>query len=192
MSITTQYMDATRKVQDNWFTAFDALTNQYMRQLERPVAVPMTQVDLAATVDEFFDVASRALAVQRETTHKVLSANAEFAEQWRNQAQQLQGSIREQAQVATDVARDRLETFSNVTREQVANAGETVERQVESTRAMAEEQVERATDVAAEQTKRNYNLMNSAQLKAELAARNLAQFGSLDEMRKRLKDADKA
>ena len=145
-----------------------------------------------AASDEFFDIATRALSVQRETTHKVLAANVEFAQQWRNQAEQLQGSIREQAQVATDITRERLETFSNATRDQVASVGETVERQAESTRALAEEQVERATDAAVEQTKRNYNLMNSAQLKAELAARDLAQSGSLDEMRKRLKDADKA
>lgn len=188
MSITTQYMDATHKVQNNWFAAFDALTAQYMRQLERPVAAPFGQVDLAATVDEFFDFASKALAVQRETTHKVLAANAEIAEQWRNQAQQVQGQFREQAKVATDITRDQLESISNTAREQVGTLGETVEKQVETAKTLTEEQV----DAAAEQTKRNYNLMNSAQLKAELAARDLAQSGSLDEMRKRLKDADKA
>lgn len=187
MSITTQYMDATRKVQENWLAAFDALTNQYMRQLERPVGVAMPQVDVAATVDEFFDIATKALAVQRETTHKVLAANAEFAEQWRNQAQQLQGAIREQAQVATEMTRDRIETLGNTSRQQMEQVSHTVERNAETAKDLAQE----TANVAVEQTKRNYNLMNSAQLKAELAARDLAQTGSLEEMRTRLKDADK-
>ena len=187
MSITTQYIDATRKVQDNWFAAFDALTAQYLRQLERPVATPFAQVDVASTVDEVFDFANKALAVQRETAHKVLAANTEIVETWRAQAQQFQSAFREQAKAVTDITREQVEQLSAPTREQVQAFGETVEKQVEQAKAVAEQGVEAAT----EQTKRNYNLMNSAQLKAELAARKLAATGSLEEMRARLKDADK-
>ncbi len=187
MSITTQYMDATRKVQDNWFAAYDAMTSQALRQLERPVATPFAQVDVASAVDEFFDFANKALAVQRETAHKVLAANNEMAQQFFAQAEQFQGVIRDQAKSLTEATREQAEQISATTRDQVQTFGETVEKQVEQAKAATEEGV----DAATEQAKRNYNLMNSAQLKAELSARKLAQTGSLEEMRTRLKDADK-
>ena len=201
MTITAQYLEATRKVQDNWFAAFDAMTTQYVRQLERPVATVFPTVDARKAVDEVFDFAAKALTVQRETAHKVLSANYEIAQQWRTQSTELQGAWREQAKVVTDITRDQLEAFTNSAREQALSVGETVEKQAATVRSAADEaartvktatekQVGIATEAAAEQTKRNYNLMNSAQLKGELAARKLAATGSLDEMRARLKDAD--
>ncbi|GAB96673.1 ABC-type transporter Mla subunit MlaD [Kineosphaera limosa] len=199
MSITTQYIDATRKVQDNFFQAYDAMTSQYMRQLERPVAGTLPGVDVTAAVDEVFDFANKALAVQREAAHRVLAANAEFAEQLRAQSEQFQGVWREQAKAVTEATRDQMEQLSNSAREQAQTFGETVEQQVEQVRVAAEHQVEQVKAVAEKQAetvvetaKRNYNLMNSAQLKAELAARDLPVSGTLEEMRNRLKDADKA
>lgn len=201
MTITAQYIEATRKVQDNWFAAFDALTTQYTRQLERPVATVFPTVDARKAVDEVFDFYGKALDVQRETAHKVLAANYEIAQQWSAQSLQVQGVLREQAKVVSDIARDQLESLSDSAREQVQSFGETVEKQAatvkaaaddaaRSVKAVTEKQVSIATEAATEQTKRNYNLMNSAQLKGELAARKLAATGSLDEMRARLKEAD--
>lgn len=188
MSITTQYVDATRKVQDNWFAAFDALSSQYLRVLERPVTIaPFSGGDVASTIDQVFDYAAKSIDVQREAAHRVLAANVEFASQWRAQAEAMQSAWVDQAKTATEVTREQMEHLSNTTREQVATIGEQVEKSAEQVKGVAEQQVE----AAAEQTKRNYNLMNSAQLKAELAARELAQSGSLEEMRNRLKDADK-
>lgn len=190
MSITTQYIDATRKVQDNFFQAYDALTSQYMRQLERPVASVFPNVDVANTVDEIFDFANKTLAVQREAAHKVLAANAEFAQQWRTQTEQFQSVWRDQAAQVTAATREQMEQLSNSAREQALAMGETVEQQVEQVKAAAEKNVavatevaEKSVDAAAEQTKRNYNLMNSAQLKAELTARKLSASGTLEEMR---------
>lgn len=201
MTITTQYLEATRKIQDNWFAAFDAMTTQYVRQLERPAVTVFPAVDARKAVDEVFDFVEKAIKVQRETAHKVLSANYEIAEQWRTQSSDLQDTWREQAKVVTDITREQLESFSNSAREQALSFGESVEKQAATIRSAADEaartvksatekQVGIATEAAAEQTKRNYNLMNSAQLKGELAARKLAATGSLDEMRARLKDAD--
>ncbi|MDO5629933.1 MAG: SAP domain-containing protein, partial [Mobilicoccus sp.] len=52
------------------------------------------------------------------------------------------------------------------------------------------EQTARATEATKEATQRNYNLMNTAQIKAELSSRGLETSGSLDELRARLREAD--
>ena len=110
------------------------------------------------------------------------------------------GNATERDQIIEDAHRERQKIVDSA-REQALSIGETVEKQAATVRSAADEaartvktatekQVGIATEAAAEQTKRNYNLMNSAQLKGELAARKLAATGSLDEMRARLKDAD--
>ena len=104
MTITTQYVDATRKVQDNWFAAFDALSSQYLRVLERPVTIaPFSGGDVASTIDQVFDYAAKSIDVQREAAHRVLAANVEFASQWRAQAEALQSAWVDQAKTATAV-----------------------------------------------------------------------------------------
>ena len=223
MSITDQYLEATRKMQETWFSAVDAMTAQFSTQLERPAAASVAGVDPRKAVDEMFDFYGRALAVQRETAHKVLDANAQLTEQWNTQAEQFYTAWRDQAKAMTETARQQMETFAESAREQAAQFGRIVEAKVaeaqattrdqaerlttatveqtqrlataaaEQTARMTEaaaETTERAVDAATEQVKRNVNLMNTAQLKAELATRGLDTKGSLEELRARLREAD--
>lgn len=221
MSITTQYLDATRKVQDSWFAAFDAAAGQATRGFEAPK--PAVVAEPRKVVTNWFDFAEKALRVQRETALRIVSANDEVASQWRAQATQLQGMWTEQVKVATDTFREQSETFAAAGREQAQQYGEAFEskaREVasattaqarkvteagtENVRRAAEKGAKATTEAAekgakaaekgaeatTEAAKRTYTLMNSAQLKAELTARDLPTSGTLDEMRTRLREND--
>lgn len=234
MSITEQYLEATRKMQENWFSAVDAMTSQFSKQFDRPSTAQFGAVDPRKAVDEMFDFYGRALAVQRETAHKLLDANQQLTEQWNSQAEQFYTAWRDQAKTMTETARHQMETFAESAREQAAQFGQVVEAKVaeaqaatreqaerittataeqtqrlasaaaeqtarmtgadaENTAAMtnaAAENTERATEAASAQVKRNFNLMNTAQLKSELSSRGLDTTGSLDELRARLREAD--
>lgn len=223
MSITSQYIEATRKMQENWFSAVDAMTSQFSQQLERPTAMmtPSSTVDPRKVVDELFDFYAKALTVQRETAHKILDANQQVGSQWNQQAEEFYAAWREQAKTMTETARQQMESFANSAREQALQFGQVVEEKVAEAQAASRDQAERFTNAAAEQTKRmtsvateqtqratdtakaqtetvadaaneqtkrNYNLMNTAQLKSELAAKGLDTSGSLDELRTRLRE----
>ncbi len=209
MSIGNQFIEANRRIQENWLSAFEALTSQVQRQLDSPTSlpfapmdVPMGEVDGDKAIDETFDFWSKALEVQREATKKVYSANHELMEQWRNQAQQLQGVIHTQAENFGGVAREQVEALTSAAREQTKSYTDSLEGQVRTATEAAERYSNNATkdaaeadvtkDAAEETAKRNYNLMNQAQLKAELTARKLAATGTLDEMRARLRENDDA
>lgn len=224
MSITSQYIEATRKMQENWFSAVDSMTAQFAEKFERPSAATVpVMVDPRKAVDELFDFYGKALAVQRETAHKILDANMQANDQWTEQAERFYAAWREQAQTLTQTAREQMENFATSAREQAQQLSETVEARVADAQQAGREQAERfttaateqtrrateaaatqtrrateaaketseeATDTATEQVKRNYNLMNTAQLKSELTTRGLETTGSLDELRARLREAD--
>lgn len=150
MTITQQYFTATRKLQDSYLSAFEALATQAARRLETPVATPAAKVDPRQAVDQTFDFFEKSLSVQRETAHKVLEANIRLGEQWRRQAEQVQGLWREQAQGFVEMSREQSSAFTQAAREQAETFGATLKEQAAEFAKVAERNTRKATEKVAQ------------------------------------------
>ena len=85
---------------------------------------------------------------------------------------------------------EQVRTATQATQENVRAASQLAQDQVSTATQATQENVRSASEAVDEQVKRNYKLMNTAQIKAELAARGLDTSGSLEDMRARLREAD--
>lgn len=127
------------------------------------------------------------------------------------QAHQVGDAVQEQVRQAADATVKGSRAAADVTVPATESAADATEEAMDIAADATEESTEKAADAAVKAVKdttdasvgatdraatattnRNYNLMNQTQLKAELASRKLATTGSLDEMRARLREHDKA
>ncbi|MDO5627456.1 MAG: hypothetical protein Q4G43_03950, partial [Mobilicoccus sp.] len=154
MTLTRQYLEATRQMQENWFSAVDAMTAQFSQKLDRPATNVFPAADPRKAVDELFDFYSKALSVQRETAHKILDANMQVSDQWNAQVEQFYSAWREQAQSMTDTARAQLESLTASSREQALQFGEAMEARMSEAQHATREQAQRFMTAAQEQGER--------------------------------------
>ena len=124
----------------------------------------LPQFDLIPAVERYFDLVQRTVNINRSLTIK-----------WFEVAGTLTGVVRDQAESAADVVREMPASVGHVVHEQAAKAEQAVR-----------EQARQAHDKARER----YEGLTKAELSDQLAARDLPKTGTVDELTKRLIEAE--
>jgi hypothetical protein len=158
MSIQDQYTSTVRQSQEAWAGIVESLTNNVQAFTKSTGPVPT--IDPSAAIDQVFDFWSKALETQREVLKQFAGASVAIGEQARNSVEQVGSAVREQGENAKNVVREQTEAAKRAEREQ--------------------ERAER------EQAFSKYEDLTKAELQDELAGRDLAKTGNVDELRDRL------
>ena len=185
-SMTRHYSDAASqartaadKTADLWTQGAQALTGLVPR---------LAQVDLIPAVERYFDLVQR-----------VVDVNRFLAVKWVEAAGTLTGVARDQAESAADVVREVPAAAGRVVHEQAAQAGHAVREQAEKAEQAEQERAREARKAERAQARQaqakareRYEGWTKAELSDQLAARDLAKTGNVDELIERLIEDDKA
>ena len=156
--------------------------------------------DATVVIDPFFDAAQRMLEANR-FAERLLEVNREYVKTLAGTAAQIQDAVRKHADSITDAVRDQVEAVAHSARETVDQVKQTVQEQVEATEREAREEAN-AVEKAARQQERaarkaahdkaadKYAELTKPELQDELARREIAKTGTVDELRERLIEND--
>ncbi len=173
----SQARTAADKTADLWTQGAQGLTGLVPR---------LPQVDLIPAVERYFDLVQR-----------VVDVNRLLAVKWVEAAGTLTGVARDQAESAADVVREVPAAAGRVVHEQAAKAGHAVREQAEMAEQAGQERARAARKAEREQARQaqakareRYEGWTKAELSDQLAARDLAKTGNVDELVERLIEDD--
>jgi len=162
----SQARNAADKTADLWAQGARGLTGFIPR---------LPQFDLIPAVERYFDLVQRMVDINRTLTIKWVQA----------------------AGTLTGVARDQAESVANVVHEQAAETDQAVREQAEKAEKAEQERARQARKAEREQARQahdkaheRYEGLTKAELSDQLAARDLPKTGTVDELTKRLIEAD--
>ncbi len=173
----SQARNAADKTADLWAQGAQGLTGLIPR---------LPQFDLIPAVERYFDLVQRMVDINRSLTIKWVQAAGTLAGVARNQAESVADVVREMpASVGHAVHEQDAETDQAV-REQAEKAEQAQQERARQARKADREQARQAHDKARER----YEGLTKAELSDQLAARDLPKTGTVDELTKRLIEAD--
>jgi hypothetical protein len=202
MTISTQYADTLSESQGALITATDAWARGGQELLEQTQAQTnrVPSFDPALVIDPFFDAAQRMLEANR-FAERLLEVNREYVKTLAGTAAQIQDAVRTHADSITDAVRDQVGAVAQTSRETVDQVKQTLQEKAEATEREAREEA-KAAEKAARQEERaarkaardkaaeKYSELTKPELQDELARREIAKTGTVDELRDRLIDHD--
>jgi hypothetical protein len=183
-SMTRHYSDAASqarnaadKTADVWTQGAQGMTGLIPR---------LPQIDLIPAVQRYFDVVQLTVDINRYLTVRCVQA-----------AGRLTGVVRDQAESAADVVREMPASVGHAVHEQAAKAEQAVREQAEKAEQAEQERAREARKAEREQARQAHNQarepyegLTKAELSDQLAQRNLPKTGTVDELTKRLIEAD--
>ncbi len=172
-SRTRHYSDAASQARHAVDKTADVWT-QGARGMKDLIPRP-PQIDLIPAAERYFDV-----------VQLTVDLNRYLAVKWVQAAGRLTGVVRDQAESAAGVVREMPASVGRVVHEQAAKAEQAVREQAEKAGQAEREQARQAHDSARE----CYEGLTKAELSGQLAERDLAKTGNVDELIERLIEAD--
>ncbi len=172
--VASQARNAADKTVDLWTQGAQGLTGLIPR---------LPQFDLIPAVERYFDLVQRMVDINRSLTI-----------QWVQAAGTLTGVARDQAESVADVVREMPASVGHAVHERAAEADQAVREQAEKAEQERARQARKAEREQARQAhnkaRERYEGLTKAELSDQLAARDLAKTGNVDELVERLIEDD--
>ena len=200
MTISTQYADTVSKTQEAFTTATDVWRQGGQELLGQTPTDRVPSFDPTVVIDPFFDAAARMFEVNR-FAERLLEANREYVKAFAGTAAQLQDAARKHADSLTDALRDQVSAVANTAREMVDQVTQTVREQADAAEREVREEAKEAERTARQEAREakkaardkaaeKYADLTKPELQDELARREIAKTGTVDELRERLIEND--
>lgn len=189
MTISTQYADTVSKTQEAFTTATDVWRQGGQELLGQTPTDRVPSFDPTAVIDPLFDAAARMLEVNR-FAERLLEANREYVKAFAGTAAQLQDAARKHADSLTDALRDQVGAVADTARETVDQVTQTVREQADAAEREVRKEAREAKKAARDTAAEKYADLTKPELQDELARREIAKTGTVDELRERLIEND--